>query len=74
MDVADMVHQANQIAQFFASYPAEEAIPGVADHFRKFWEPRMRKQLLAHVKAGGEGLHALVLPAADRLSNTMGES
>lgn len=74
MDTGDMVHQANQIAQFFASYPPEEAIPGVADHFRKFWEPRMRKQLLAHVEAGGEGLHALVLAAARRLSNTMGES
>lgn len=74
MDTGDMVHQANQIAQFFASYPAEEGVSGVADHFRKFWEPRMRKQLLAHVEAGGEGLHALVLPAARRLSNTMGES
>ena len=74
MDTGDMVHQANQIAQFFASYPAEEAIPGVADHFRKFWEPRMRKQLLAHVSSGGEGLHALVLAAARSLSNTMGES
>ena len=74
MDVADMVHQANRIAQFFASYPAEEAIPGVVDHFQKFWEPRMRKQLLAHVSSGGEGLHTLVLAAADRLSNTMGES
>lgn len=74
MDTADMVHQANQIAQFFASYPEAEAVPGVADHFRKFWEPRMRKQLLAYISSGGEGLHTLVLAAARRLSNTMGES
>ncbi len=41
----NMVHMANQIAQFFASYPHEEAVAGVADHIQKFWEKRMRQQL-----------------------------
>jgi hypothetical protein len=34
-----MVHMANQIALFFASYPHDEAVAGVADHINKFWEP-----------------------------------
>jgi formate dehydrogenase subunit delta len=62
-----MVHMANQIALFFAAYPREEAIAGVADHLRKFWEPRMRRQLLDYTRQGGAGLHELVLEAAKRL-------
>ena len=62
-----MVHMANQIALFFASYPREDAIAGVADHLRKFWEPRMRKQITAYVAQGGAGLHELALEAVKRL-------
>lgn len=62
-----MVHMANQIALFFASYPREDAIGGVADHLRKFWEPRMRKQIIAYVAQGGAGLHELALEAVKRL-------
>jgi len=62
-----MVHSANQIALYFASYPHEEAVAGVADHLQKFWERRMRKQLLEYAAQGGAGLHALVLEAVHRL-------
>jgi formate dehydrogenase subunit delta len=58
-----MVHKANQISLFFASYPRDEAVAGVADHLKKFWEPRMRRQLMAYIDAGGAGLHELVAPA-----------
>ena len=51
-----MVTMANQIATFFRSYPHEEAVEGVATHIRQFWDPRMRRTLLAHFEAGGEGL------------------
>jgi formate dehydrogenase subunit delta len=64
-----MVHKANSIAQYFAAYPREEAVSGVADHLRKFWEPRMRKQLFEYLGGGGAGLHELVLEAAKRLPN-----
>jgi len=63
----NMVHMANQIALYFASYPREEAVAGIADHLRKFWEPRMRDQILRHVAVGGEGLHELALEAVKRL-------
>jgi len=67
MTPANMVHMVNQIALYFASYPEEEAVAGVADHLQKFWEPRMRRQIAAYVAAGGTGLHALVPEAVRRL-------
>jgi formate dehydrogenase subunit delta len=70
MDEHVMVHKANSIAAFFAAYPREEAIDGVADHIQRFWEPRMRRQLLAHIAAGGAGLDELVREAAKRLKPT----
>jgi formate dehydrogenase subunit delta len=68
MDSENMVHMANQIALFFASYPRDEAVAGVTDHFQKFWEPRMRKQIIEYVAHGGGGLHELALEAVKRLT------
>ncbi len=62
-----MVHMANQIAQFFSSYPREEAFAGVTDHLKKFWEKRMLQQLHGYVAQGGSGLDPLVLEAEKRL-------
>ena len=62
-----MVHKANQIALFFASYPREEGVAGVTNHLRMFWEPRMRRQIVAYVEAGGGGLHELVPDAVRKL-------
>ena len=62
-----MVHMANQIALFFAAYPHDEAVAGVADHLKKFWEPRMRKQIIEYVAQGGSGLHELALEAVKKL-------
>jgi formate dehydrogenase subunit delta len=67
MKAEHMVHNANQIALFFASYPREEALAGVADHLKKFWERRMLKQLEDYVAEGGGGLHELVLEAVKRI-------
>lgn len=64
-----MVHMANQIAQFFHSYPREEALAGVTDHLKKFWEKRMLQQLHEYVTKGGSGLDPLVLEAEKQLSN-----
>jgi formate dehydrogenase subunit delta len=62
-----MVHRANQIALFFAAYPHDQAVAGVTDHFKKFWERRMRDQIVAYVAHGGAGLHELALEAVKRL-------
>ena len=65
MDARKLVTMANQIASFFATDPdAATAVAGVAGHLRRFWEPRMRRELLAVFDRGGEhGLHALVVEA-----------
>jgi formate dehydrogenase subunit delta len=66
MKTSTMVHNANQIALFFASYPREEAIAGIADHLKKFWERRMRDQIVKYVAEDGSGLHDLVVEAVKR--------
>jgi len=48
MDLDNLIVMANRIGQFFAAQPdRDEALAGIAEHVRKFWEPRMRSQLLA---------------------------
>ena len=59
----NMIHMANQIAMFFASYPHDEALAGVAKHLHDFWEKRMRIQLHNYVDRDGGGLHPLVIEA-----------
>ena len=63
MDSDKMVRQANQIAQYFSVYPQARAEEGVRGHIRKFWEPRMRAQLIEHYDNGGDGFHPLVSTA-----------
>jgi formate dehydrogenase subunit delta len=63
-----LVGMANQIGTFFAGQGGHEAaVGGIADHLHRFWEPRMRAAIRAHVQAGGEGLQPLVVEAVRRL-------
>ena len=64
---ATLVRMANQIGDFFKSYPAEEAVPQIATHIQKFWDPRMRKAIFAYVDQGGDGLQPNVLKALQAL-------
>ena len=65
MHIDNLVKMGNQIGDFFESMPDPvEAEEGIAIHIKKFWEPRMRRELLAHIDAGGNtGLHPAVLHA-----------
>jgi formate dehydrogenase subunit delta len=48
---------ANDIAAFFDSEPDKAvAADGVRVHLTKFWDPRMRREIIAHVGGGGQGL------------------
>ena len=62
-----LVHMANQIGSFFKSQGEAKAVPGIADHITKFWDPRMRSAILAHCETGGEGLDPLVQTALEGL-------
>jgi formate dehydrogenase subunit delta len=58
---------ANQIGKFFVSQGDKGAVDGIAIHIRKFWEPRMRNAILAHLDAGGAGLDPKVRAAIETL-------
>ena len=62
-----LVYMANQIGKFFQSQGHDKAVPGVAEHIKKFWDPRMRKQIFAHLDAGGAGLDPNVREALEML-------
>jgi formate dehydrogenase subunit delta len=54
MDIDNLIHMANRIGQFFEAFPDQaEAREGIALHIAKFWEPRMREELLSGIDADG---------------------
>ena len=62
-----LVYMANQIGKFFEAQRADEVVPGIANHIKKFWDPRMRTTILAHFDAGGAGLDPVVRRAVGSL-------
>jgi formate dehydrogenase subunit delta len=66
-----LVYMANQIGRFFTYQGEESAVAAIADHLVKFWDPRMREAIQAHLAAGGSGLDPLVLRAVQRLKKPL---
>jgi formate dehydrogenase subunit delta len=62
-----LVYMANQIGKFFASQGVDQAVTGTAEHIRKFWNPRMRTAIIAHLAEGGAGLEPNVRAALEKL-------
>lgn len=61
MRVDRLVSMANDIGSFFDSEPDKTlAARNVATHLRRYWDPRMRRQILAHYREGGAGLNPVV--------------
>jgi formate dehydrogenase subunit delta len=58
---------ANQIGLFFASQTGKQAVDGIADHIRQFWDPRMRQTIIAHLDDTAMHLDPLVRQAVARL-------
>ncbi|VVM06452.1 formate dehydrogenase subunit delta [Methylacidimicrobium cyclopophantes] len=55
--IEDLVQMANQIGDFFRSYPSQaEAAAGIADHLRRFWSPSMREKLIDYAQRDGRDL------------------
>ncbi len=51
MNIEKLIKMANQIGTFFESMPdRDHALQGVAQHVKRFWEPRMRHALLTHIE------------------------
>jgi formate dehydrogenase subunit delta len=67
--VENLVKMANQIGTFYESLPDRDAgIAGVASHISRFWDPRMRRQLIALVEDGGHDLKPIAAAAVRRLA------
>lgn len=62
-----LVRMANQIAAFFKAQGQTSAPAEIADHLVKFWDPRMRRDILAYVDQGGTGLDPLARQAMELL-------
>ncbi|MSQ59832.1 MAG: formate dehydrogenase [Betaproteobacteria bacterium] len=61
MDGEHLYKMANQIGAFFAAQAGRaEAIEGIANHLKRFWDPRMRKQIVRMVDDKEAGLQPLV--------------
>jgi formate dehydrogenase subunit delta len=68
MDVDNLVKMANQIESFFRSDPdPEAAVSAIESHIRRFWEPRMRREIIQYCSAGGQGLGDLAKRAIQKL-------
>ena len=63
MSLPKLVYMANQIGKFFVTEDRPTAVAAIADHLEKFWDPRMRAEIIAHLAAGGEGLDPAVREA-----------
>ncbi|HET6431825.1 formate dehydrogenase subunit delta [Dyella sp.] len=69
MNTEPLIRMVNDIASYFAAEPDHATgVAGVADHIRKFWDPTMRRAIIAHLEAGGEGLGAMGKEAVQELA------
>jgi formate dehydrogenase subunit delta len=70
MNAERLAEMVNDIANFFAAESDRAAaIDGVCNHLRKFWEPRMRKQIVAYVRDhGGVGMSDLAKAGVNKLA------
>ncbi len=70
MNIERLVSMANEISVFFASEsPPGQAAHDVAEHLHRFWEPRMRRQIIAHLEEhAGAGLSDLARQAVQALA------
>jgi len=71
MQIEHLVTMANQIGDFFKSFPdQEQAKKDIANHLMRFWARNMREQILAHVNnQNGDGLEAIVRDAIKEYLN-----
>jgi formate dehydrogenase subunit delta len=65
MDIQRLISMANQIGDFYESYPDQShAQQDIAGHLNRFWALPMRKQIAQYVnEQSGQGLHQQVQAA-----------
>lgn len=69
MDTHNLVSMANDIAAFFDSEQDKSvAVEGVRSHISRYWELRMRRAIIEHLKKGGDGLTPTARSAIEKLA------
>ena len=51
-DIPPVVRLGHDLVRNFEALPPDRAAVEIATHIRKFWEPRMRQELLARIRWG----------------------
>jgi formate dehydrogenase subunit delta len=67
MSPEKLAYMANQIGKFFAHQKPDQAVVSIAAHLRQFWDPRMRRDILAHFDDPEVHLDPPVRQAVDSL-------
>ena len=65
-----LVYMANQIGKFFVAQGETTAVEGIAVHLKKFWDPRMLKQIYQIMRQPDNGLKPNTLEAIQILSKS----
>ena len=58
------IRMINSIAAHFGYLHTEQAVTAVADHVRRFWDPRMKRRLLMLVASDTRDLDPVAVAAA----------
>ena len=66
-DLPPVLRLGHDLVRNFEALPPEKAAGEVATHIRKFWDPRMRRELLGYVDARDPRVHPLLAGAAEDL-------
>jgi formate dehydrogenase subunit delta len=64
-----LAYMANQIGRFFESQKSDTAVAGIEDHILKFWDPRMRRAIIAQLAEKKIELDPLVRQAIERIAS-----
>ena len=62
-----LARMANQIADFYATMPGDAAGNGTASHLRRYWTPKMIRELIAFSDEGHARLNATAARAVEAL-------
>ncbi|WP_186419996.1 formate dehydrogenase subunit delta [Bosea sp. CS1GBMeth4] len=65
--LAKLAHMANQIGDFFKSYPEAEAVAAIANHINQFWTKRMREEFRTGFEKDASALSPLVRKARAKI-------
>lgn len=64
-----LVSMVNDISNFYVSQGTlQEAAAQVESHVARYWEKRMRHQIIDHLRSGGAGLSEVSRAAVEKLS------